>query len=76
MTDQERLRGYHIALAATLGCAAVGVISIIGELICRLNRIETPSSLNTLVGVAIGALAGAVPGSPLNGKPYPPDRVP
>jgi hypothetical protein len=49
---------------ATLGCCILGLTAMVGEIVCRLNSIDTPLSFSTLVGVCIGALAGAVPSHP------------
>lgn len=61
MSTDSNGKHYRIHLLATACCGLIALAGVIAETVCRLNRIEVPLSFSTLVGVCIGALAGAVP---------------
>lgn len=68
MSVDNDCRAYRVQLISAIGCLVLGVISIAGEVVCRLYHIDTPLSFTTLTAVAITALARGVPSMAANGK--------
>lgn len=69
MTTNGNGHTARIHLLATGFCGIIGLAGIIAETLCRFNRIDGPLSFSTLVGVCVGALAGAVPSTLNPSKP-------
>jgi hypothetical protein len=78
LSDLESRRAYLVQIVCAIGCVSIGLICIIGEVLCRLYHIDSPLSFTTLTAVTITALARGVPSMAANGKhqPNPPYSYP